>query len=381
MVVLPQEDSVMKCGMQSAECGVAERGHPGRSGFDSSKHVGPLWIFMVNRCCCGQDGRAPANTFGRLPPRNRISNFKFQISNLLLAVVCLLVACTQPAQSTVVVYTSQDQVYAEPILNEFSRETGIKVGAVYDSEAVKTVGLVNRLLAERNHPQCDVFWNNEELRTHQLARQSVFREENPWCSVGFRSRRIVVNTNHLSLASAPSTLHELTNSMWRGKIVLAYPLFGTTATHFLALRQQWGEARWKAWCQALLANQPMLVDGNSVVVKLVGRGERWIGLTDSDDIAAGQREGMTIAAMPITEETLLIPNTVAVTRNAPHASAAQKVFEYMQRPDVVRQLVAAKAIEGLSPGEISTPTLKPNWSALVHELDAGTMQLKEIFLR
>src|SRR6476661_7022367 len=47
--------------------------------------------------------------------------------------------------------------------------TGIIVRPVYDNEAAKTVGLVNRLIAEKNNPQCDVFWNNEELRTHQLA--------------------------------------------------------------------------------------------------------------------------------------------------------------------------------------------------------------------
>src|SRR5712691_6536689 len=91
----------------------------------------------------------------------------------------------------VVVYTSQDQVYAEPILNEFTRQTGIKVRAVYDSEAVKTVGLANRLLAERARPQCDIFWNNEELRTRQLAAQNTFRETNAWVAVGYRSRRIV----------------------------------------------------------------------------------------------------------------------------------------------------------------------------------------------
>ena len=38
----------------------------------------------------------------------------------------------------------------------------------------------------------------------------------------------------------------------------------------------------------MAANKPFLVDGNSVVVKLVGKGEAWVGLTDSDDIADGQ---------------------------------------------------------------------------------------------
>src|SRR5678816_3851439 len=76
--------------------------------------------------------------------------------------------------SSVVIYTSQDQQFAEPILTEFTRQTGIKVSAVYDSEAVKTVGLANRLLAESSHPQCDVWWSNEALRTRQLAKRGVF---------------------------------------------------------------------------------------------------------------------------------------------------------------------------------------------------------------
>ena len=144
---------------------------------------------------------------------------------------------------SVVAYCAQDQTYAGPVFREFQRQTGIKVRAVYDSEAVKTVGLANRLLAERRHPQCDVFWGNEELRTRQLAAAGVFRETNGWGAFGYRSRRIVINTNRLSLAAAPRSLLELTNEAWRGKVALAYPQFGTTATYFHALRQAWGDAR------------------------------------------------------------------------------------------------------------------------------------------
>src|SRR6266567_1928404 len=196
----------------------------------------------------------------------------------------------------VVVYASQDQVFAEPILNAFEKEAGTRVRAVYDSEAVKTVAIVNRLLAERNHPQCDVFWGNEELRTRQLAAQGLFRETNGWAAVGYRSRRIVINTNQLSLAAGPRSLRDLTNQTWRGRIALAYPLFGTTATHLLALRQHWGDTAWQTWCRALQANKPFLVDGNSVVVRFVARGEAAVGLTDSDDIAAEQREGAPVVA-------------------------------------------------------------------------------------
>jgi iron(III) transport system substrate-binding protein len=285
------------------------------------------------------------------------------------------------AGKSVVIYTSQDEVYAEPILDAFTRQIGIKVGPVFDSEAVKTVGLANRLLAERTHPQCDVFWSNEELRTRQLAAQGVFREAHPWVAVGYRSRRMVINTNRLALAQAPHSLTELTNAVWSGKVALAYPLFGTTATHFLALRQLWGAARWEAWCRALAGNKTFVVDGNSVAAKMVGRGEAWVGLTDSDDIAAEQSEGAPLLALPISEETLLIPNTSAVVRQAPHPEAAEKLWEYLQRPEVTQQLITAKALEGISVDAVKVRTLAPNWNQLLEDLGPATATLKSIFLR
>jgi iron(III) transport system substrate-binding protein len=307
----------------------------------------------------------------------------------MIAIVAILVTMLLPvlnwvrtkSRDQVIAYCAQDQEYAEAIFRGFEKATGIKVQPVYDNEAVKTVGLANRLVAERTHPQCDVFWGNEELRTRQLAAQNVFRETNGWAAFGYRSRRIVINTNRLSLAAAPRSMLDLTNETWRGKLALAYPQFGTTATHFHALRQLWGDQTWQAWCRALTKNKPFLVDGNSVVVKVVGRGEAWIGFTDSDDIAAGQREGLAVAPLPMTDESLLIPNTVGVVRGAPHPDAAQRLFEYLQERGVVEQLMAASALEGVSASEVSAPTLKVNWSALLADLESTTAVLNKVFLR
>jgi len=287
----------------------------------------------------------------------------------------------KPIRGNVIVYCAQDQVYAEEIFKDFAQETGLKIKPVFDSEAVKTVGIANRLIAERNHPQCDVFWGNEEMRTRQLAAQNIFRETNGWAAFGYRSRRIAINTNKLSLASAPKSLLDLTNETWRGKIALAYPQFGTTATHFHALRQFWGNAKWENWCRALASNKPFLVDGNSVVAKIVGSGEAWVGLTDSDDIAAEQHEGRPIVPLPMTEETLLIPNTVAIVCGSPHPDTAQRLFEYLQRPEIAKRLTTLNAIEGDSIMAVTTHTLKVNWDLLLHDLDATTAKLNQIFLR
>jgi iron(III) transport system substrate-binding protein len=293
-----------------------------------------------------------------------------------------LVGCGGKQSQIVVIYTSQDEVFAEPILADFEKATGIKARPVYDSEAVKTVGLVNRLLTERDNPQCDIFWNNEEFRTRQLAAKNVFRETNGWTHLGYRTRRIVINTNLLTAATAPRTFSDATNEMWRGKVALAYPLFGTTATHFHALRQFWGAERWENWCRALASNKPFLVDGNSVVVKMVSRGEAAWGFTDSDDIAGAQREGFPVAPVATTDETLFVPNTVGVIRNCPHPDAAEHLYEYISDPKVSAKLVELRALEGatLEPAAAATG-LSVNWEELLKNLEAVTDQTKQIFLR
>jgi len=328
-----------------------------------------------------KDRNWPKDEFGRSEALFQLWWWVIPVFALAIGLLPMLGNLRAKKKGDVVVYCSQDQIYAERIFHDFEKTTGIAVRAVYDNEAVKTVGLANRLLAERTHPQCDLFWSNEEMRTRQLAAKNVFRETNGWVAFGYRTRRIVINTNQLSSTSAPRSLIELTNEIWRGKVALAYPQFGTTATHFHALRQYWGDEPWQAWCRALSANKPLLVDGNSVVAKVVGKGEAWVGLTDSDDIAEGEREGLSITELPVIGETLLIPNTAAVTRGAPHAEAAQRLFEYLPRREVLERLVAAHALEGSSLAAAPAPTLKVDWSELLNNLESTTVKLNDFFLR
>ncbi|HZV35724.1 MAG TPA: extracellular solute-binding protein [Verrucomicrobiae bacterium] len=282
----------------------------------------------------------------------------------------------------VVIYTSQDEEYALPIFKQFEKETGIAVKPVFDSEAVKTVGLVNRLLAEKDNPQCDVFWNNEELRTRLLASRNIFRETNGWVLMGYRTRRIAVNTNLLPLANAPHLFTDVTNAQWHGKVALAYPMFGTTATHFLALRQYLGDEKWQAWCRALVENKPMLVDGNSIAVRQVGGGEAYLCFTDSDDAAAEKREGLPVAPVPLGPQSLIVHNTAGVLRGAPHPVEAERLFEYLQSAEVQNQLLQKHALESAVPGDPkTTPGLKVDWDALLRDLDKGTEEMKAIFLR
>jgi iron(III) transport system substrate-binding protein len=286
-----------------------------------------------------------------------------------------------PEPRVVIAYCAQDQVYAEEIFRDFENRTGIKVKAVFDSEAVKTAGIANRLLAERSHPQCDVFWGNEEMHTRQLARQNVFRAENGWAAFGRRFRRLVINTNQVAELPSGFSLQSLTNGSWTHKVALAYPQFGTTAAHLHGLRQRWGDETWRRWCAQLAANQPLLLDGNSAVVRAVGRGDAWIGLTDSDDIAAGEADHLPIRAVSLEADSLSIPNTVAVIRDAPHPNSAQTLFAFLQTPGVAERLIQLHALENNPAKTGGDAGFTVDWKRLLDDLDGTTQLLNRYFLR
>ena len=89
-----------------------------------------------------------------------------------LAALLFLPACAEP---DLVVYVSLDQVFSQELIAEFERETGLSVRAEYDTEANKTVVLVQRIIAEADHTRCDVFWNNEFAWTVHLAQQGLLQ--------------------------------------------------------------------------------------------------------------------------------------------------------------------------------------------------------------
>src|SRR5438045_4902096 len=137
----------------------------------------------------------------------------------LIAYAVFLFGCNRSNSTPwreVVIYTSVDQPYCAPILAEFERRNGIHVIVKTDAEATKSVGLAERLRAEKDHPQADVWWSNEIFLTINLAEDGVlavydsasaadvppqFKDpEHRWASSGMRVRVLV--TNH---TAAPLT--------------------------------------------------------------------------------------------------------------------------------------------------------------------------------
>ena len=276
----------------------------------------------------------------------------------LAALTCILLAglgasCRRGARSRgrqVVLYCSVDQNIAEPVVAAFERHTGIKVLARYDTEASKTVGLVQRLRSEARsgRPAADVFWSSEVFYTIRLAREGLLEPHLPqaaqdlpaqfadpqrrWHGFALRARVIAYNTRRVRPEEAPRRLEDLLESKWRGRLVMAAPEFGTTGGDVASWFVHYGPKRAREILRGLKANGIRLVDGNSSAVRAVARGQADICLTDTDDVYAARRNGWPVAMNFLDQGgdgVLVIPNTVALVRGAARPAEAKALVAFL----------------------------------------------------
>lgn len=303
----------------------------------------------------------------------------------------------------VVVYTAHDKQFSEPILQAFEAETGIRVRPVYDTEAVKTVGLVNRLLAERARPRADVFWNNEILRSIQLKNEGLTAPyespagadipdhlkdpEGHWTGFAARARVILVNRDILpNREDWPRSVSDLADPAWAGRAAFAKPLFGTTNTHAAVM---WtlagpGPAR-EFWTQTF--DNAVMEAGNAQARDAVVAGEVAWCLTDTDDAHGAVLDGANVAIVypedgPSGEGTLYIPNTLVLIRNSPNPENGKALIDYLLSREVEGRLAASRSAQlPTRPGIPGPPRLDPppvdgllevNWNQVYHAIAPST---------
>jgi iron(III) transport system substrate-binding protein len=271
------------------------------------------------------------------------------------------IGCRPAADNEVVVYTALDEEFSKPIFAHFAAETGAQVVPKFDTEATKTVGLTEAILAERRRPRCDVFWNNEILNTLRLERAGLLDEyrspaaasfpgwakspDGAWHGFAARARILIVNTKIVPETERPTSIRDLADPRWRGKTGIAKPLFGTTATHAACLFAALGKEEAQKLFRAMKENEVRIEAGNKQVAISVAAGRLAFGLTDTDDalVQIAQHDPVTIVYPDQSEDqfgTLFIPNTLAIIKGGPNLAAARKLVDYLLSAEVERRLAA-----------------------------------------
>jgi iron(III) transport system substrate-binding protein len=202
-------------------------------------------------------------------------------------------AATAGAQSTttLTIYSGRDERLVKPIMDRFTRETGIRLNVRYASSTALATALVEE---GRNSP-ADVYWSQEPGTLGLVAARGLLRRLPPstvarvqprfstpsrrWVGTSARSRVLVYNTRELTRQQLPASIWGLTGSRWKGRLGIA-PSNASFQAFLGATIHLHGESRVRAWLRALQANDVKLYPNNTTIVQAVGRGDIQAGLVN-----------------------------------------------------------------------------------------------------
>ncbi len=200
---------------------------------------------------------------------------------------------TTSGATSVTLYSGRTEDLVQPILDEFTAATGISVDVKYGDSA--DLALLLEEEAAAGDARADVFLSQSpgslgfleqngrlaELpqTTLDLVPATVRDDGGRWVGFSGRQRVLVYNTDLLDESELPTSVFDLTDPAWKGRIGVA-PSNGSFQDFVTAMRVTEGDDATLAFLEGLDANDPVLYPKNSAIVAAVGRGEVDVGLVN-----------------------------------------------------------------------------------------------------
>ena len=289
-------------------------------------------------------------------------------------------------------YTSVDQVFSEPIFHHCEGAAGISVRSLFDTEETKSTGVLNRLIAEAEHPQADVFWSGDPVRPFLLVDRGLVEpyrspnaatlprelraQDGTWTGFAARARVLLVNNNLISEADTPRSIRDLADPRWRGRTAIANPLFGTTTMHVAALFSAWGDEEAKAFLNRLKENNIRIASSNGEVKRLVVSGEIAFGLTDTDDAHKALDDGAPVRVVYPDQSgmgSLVIPTVVVLIKGGAHPEAGRRLIDCLLTAEVESRMAKDAAHMPLRHGVSVPENVRAVGSIKAMEADYGSI--------
>mgnify|MGYP001557782386 FL=1 len=201
----------------------------------------------------------------------------------------------QPAQSlagqTITVYSGRAEDLVGPVIERFTRDTGVKVNARYGG----TSELAAAILEEGRNSPADVYWAQDAGALGALAQKGVlarlpdsiltrvdkrFRSpKGEWVGITGRARVAAYNTKKLTEKDLPDSTFGFTDPKWKGRIGWA-PTNGSFQAFVTAMRVVDGEAKTRQWLEGVKANGAKAYRNNTAVLLAVASGEVDVGFVN-----------------------------------------------------------------------------------------------------
>ena len=219
----------------------------------------------------------------------------------LAAVGLLLAGCAAPSDDAMPVvptadgqftlYSGRDEELVQPLIDQFTEDTGIVVEVRYGN----TAELGALLLEEGDATPANVFLSQDAGALGALSQAGLFTTlpddvtsaipagftstDGSWVGVTGRARVVVFDGERYTADELPDTIDEYVSDEWNGRLAVA-PSNASFQSFVTALRVLEGEDATAEWASALAANSPQIFEGNSQILAAVNDGAVDAGLVN-----------------------------------------------------------------------------------------------------
>ena len=207
------------------------------------------------------------------------------------ALVAAGTAGSATSAESLTVYSGRSEAFAKPLLDRFTKETGISV-QVRHGDSAATAAMIAE---EGKNSPADVFFSQEAGALGAVANEFLLEKlpaatlakvparfrspDGVWVGTSVRARVLVYDTSKLKPSDLPTSVFGLTAPKWKGKVGVARTNASFIA-YVTALRLVAGDDRARDWLVALKANDVKNYSGNLQILQAIARGEIEVGLTN-----------------------------------------------------------------------------------------------------
>jgi iron(III) transport system substrate-binding protein len=294
----------------------------------------------------------------------------------------------ETASGSLTVYSGRSEKLVADLYTQFTNDTGIDIEVRYGDSGE----LAGQILTEGNATPADVFFSQDagalgavsaadlfvELEESVLNRVATkYRSElNTWVGTSGRARVVIFNPT--LVATPPTSIDDLVDPQWSGKIGFA-PTNASWQSFVTALRVVRGEDEARTWLEAFAANNPVAYEKNGAVRDAVNAGEVALGLVNHyylyEKIAAEGAENVVAQNQYLPGDIGGLVNVagIGVLKNSDNSASSQCFASYLVS-DIAQKYFVEKSfeyalVEGIAPFD-GLPTLE--------ELDPPSIDLSDL---
>lgn len=216
----------------------------------------------------------------------------FRCCPILLASILILAFSTTTLaaqKGSLVLYSGRSETLVKPIINQFQKETGIKITVRYGN----TAQIALAIQEEGDKSPADLFWAQDAGTLGAMTKLGVFAtlpdpilrsvpekfrsRDDTWVATSGRARVLAYAPDRVKKAELPKTIFDLTDPKWKGRIGWA-PTNGSFQAFVTAMRLKHGEEKTKDWLTKVKANGALAYPKNTPIIQALAAGEIDIGL-------------------------------------------------------------------------------------------------------